>query len=145
MITFALEPDVDQQNIEDAFSRKRDLQLAIAFALASGRLSFRQAINFQRQLQFEDQTIALNQTVAAFANGNDTFGWRMSPRFQSPPEESNMRAVSNLILRGGPGPNYQLDNSKIEPGMREMTAVVVMPSFVRGMRHRRLQRLVQAE
>src|SRR5262249_35212241 len=32
------------------------------------------------------------------------------------------------------GPNYGLKNSKIEPGLREMTAVVVMPSFVRGLR-----------
>ena len=134
MITFALEPNVDQQNIEDSFTLRRDLQLAISFALASGRISFRQANNFQRQLQYEAQAIALNQTVAAFANGNDTFGWRMSPRFQTPPTESNMRAVANLLLNGGPGPNWGLKNSKIEGGMREMTAVVVMPSFVRGMR-----------
>ncbi|WP_435020802.1 hypothetical protein TA3x_002028 [Tundrisphaera sp. TA3] len=134
MITFSLEPVTDQQNIEDAFTRRRDLQLAVAFALSSGRISFRQAIQFTRQLQYEAQTIALNQTVAAFAHGTDTFGWRFTPRFQTPPEEGNGRAVANLLLRGGPGPNYQLKNSKIEPGMRELTAVVVMPSFVRGMR-----------
>ena len=40
----------------------------------------------------------------------------------------------NLLWRGGPGPNWVLDNSKIEPGLRELTAVVIMPSFVRGMR-----------
>src|SRR5262249_53321502 len=120
MVTFALEPVVDQQNIEEALSRRRDFQLAIAFALASGRLSFRQAFQYQRQLQYEAQTIDLNQTVAAFANGNDTFGWRISPRYQLPPDESNIRAITNLVLRGGPGPNYQLANSKIEPGLREM-------------------------
>ena len=102
--------------------------------MSSGRVSFRQAIQYTRQLQYEAQTIALNQTVSAFAHGNDTFGWEFSPRYQTPPEESNLRAVTNLLLRGGPGPNYQIDNSKIEPGMRELTAVVVMPSFVRGMR-----------
>lgn len=134
MIVFALEPVVDQQNIEDAFTRRRDLQLAVAFALASGRLSFRQAMTYTRNLQYEAQTIALNQTVAAFANGNDTFGWRITPRYQTPPEESNFQALTNTILRGGPGPNWQLSNSKIEPGMRELTAVVVMPSFVRGVR-----------
>lgn len=134
IITFALEPNVSQQNIEDAFSRRRDLQLAVAFALASGRLSFRQAMQYNRQLQYEAQTISLNQTVASFARDNDTFGWRVSPRFQTPPEESNLRAMTNLLLRGGPGPNYTLNNMKIEPGLREMTAVVVMPSFVRGVR-----------
>jgi hypothetical protein len=134
MITFALEPVTDQQNIEDAFTRRRDLQLAIAFALSSGQINFRQAIQYTRTLQYEAQTIALNQTVSAFAHGNDTFGWRITPRYQTPPEESNLRAVTNLLLRGGPGPNYVLKNSKIEPGLRELTAVVVMPSFVRGMR-----------
>jgi hypothetical protein len=134
MITFSLEPVTDEQNIDDAFTRRRDLQLAIAFALSSGRLSFRQATQYTRQLQYEAQTIALNQTVSAFAHGNDTFGWRFTPRYQTPPEESNLRAVTNLLLRGGPGPNWTMDNSKIEPGLRELTAVVVMPSFVRGMR-----------
>jgi hypothetical protein len=134
MITFALEPVVDQQNIEDAFTRRRDLQLAVAFALSSGRITFREAMRFTRQLQYEAQTIALNQTVSAFAHGNDTFGWRITPRYQTPPEESNGRAIANLLTRGGPGPNYQIKNAKIEPGQREMTAVVVMPSFVRGLR-----------
>ncbi len=134
MITFALEPVTDQQNIEDAYTRRRDLQLAVAFALSSGQITFKQAINYTRTLQYEAQTIALNQTVAGFAHGNDTFGWRITPRFQTPPDESNLRAVTNLILRGGPGPNYGLKNSKIEPGLREMTAVVVMPSFVQAMK-----------
>ncbi len=134
IITFALEPVTDQQNIEDAFTRRRDMQLAIAFALASGRLSFRQAINYTRQLQYEAQTIALNQTASAFAHGNDTFGWRFTPRYQTPPEESNFQAITNMLIRGGPGNNYQMDNSKLEPGLREQTAVVVMPSFVRGAR-----------
>src|SRR3954452_5830512 len=113
MITFSLEAVTAQQNVGDAFTRRRDLHLAVAFALSSGRMSFRQAINFTRQLQYEAQTIALNQTVSAFAHGNDTFGWRFSPRYQTPPEESNLRTVTNLLLRGGPGPNWQIDNSKI--------------------------------
>ena len=36
MITFSLEPVTDEQNIDDAFTRRRDLQLAVAFALSSG-------------------------------------------------------------------------------------------------------------
>jgi len=134
MITFSVEPVVEEQNIEDSLTRRRDLQLAVAFAFSAGRISFRQMLQYNRQLQYEAQTIALNQTVVSFANGNDTFGWRITPRFQTPPEESNPRAIANLLLRGGPGPNWTLDNMKIEPGLRELTAVVIMPSFVRGMR-----------
>jgi hypothetical protein len=134
MITFSVEPVVDEQNIEDSLTRRRDLQLALAFAFTAGRISFRQLLQYNRQLQYEAQTIALNQTVVGFANGNDTFGWRITPRYQTPPDESNPRAIINLLLRGGPGPNYVLKNSKIEPGLRELTAVVIMPSFVRGMR-----------
>src|SRR5262249_46155911 len=40
IITFALEPVTDQQNVDDAYTRRRDLQLAIAFALSAGRISF---------------------------------------------------------------------------------------------------------
>jgi hypothetical protein len=39
-----------------------------------------------------------------------------------------------LLWNGGPGPHWTLDNSWIEPGIRELTSVVIMPSFVRGMR-----------
>ena len=134
MITFSLQPVTDEQNIADAFSRKRDLQLAVSFALASGRISFRQANTFNRQLQYEAETINLNRTVTAFAHGNDTFGWKFRPRYQTPPEESNVQALGNLLLRGGPGPDYQIKNSKLEAGQRELIAVVVMPSFVRGIR-----------
>ena len=91
MITFSVEPVVDEQNIEDSLTRRRDLQLAVAFAFSAGRVSFRQLLQYNRQLQYEAQTIALNQTVVAFANGNDTFGWRITPRYQTPPEESNPR------------------------------------------------------
>jgi hypothetical protein len=134
MIAFAVEPVVDEQNIEDSYTRRRDLQLAVAFALSAGRITFRQAMRYTRQLQYEAQTIALNQTISGFAHGNDTFGWRITPRFQTPPDESNFRAVTNLFIWGGPGPNYGLKNAKLEPGLREMTAAVVMPSFVPGMR-----------
>ena len=134
MITFAIEPVVEEQNIEDSLTLRRDLQLAVAFAFSAGRISFRQLLQYNRQLQYEAQTILLNQTVAAFANGNDTFGWRITPRYQTPPSESNPRAIVDLLWHGGPPPNWVLDNSKIEPGLRELTAVVIMPSFVRGMR-----------
>ena len=112
---------------------------------SSGRISFRQAIQFTRQLQYEAQTIALNQTVSAFAHGNDTFGWRFTPRYQTPPEESNLRAVDEpACSAAGPGRTTGSITARSSPGMRELTAVVVMPSFVRGMRLDVVGRLVPA-
>jgi hypothetical protein len=133
IITFALDPVTDEQNIADASSIRRDLQLALSFAFATGQLSFRQLNQFQRRLEIDAETIALNRTVTAFAHGNDTFGFRFTPRFQTPPQErSNIELLYNQLVKGGPGRDYQLKNSKLEPGLRDLSAVVIMPSFLRG-------------
>lgn len=133
IITFALDPVVDQQNIADASSIRRDLQLALAFAFSTGQINFNQLNQFQRRIQLDSETIALNRTVSAFAHGNNTFGYRFTPRYQSPPQEkSNFHVIANQLYRGGPGRNYQMKNSKLESGQRELTAVVLMPSFLHG-------------
>src|SRR5207302_464417 len=101
--TFAIDPVVDQQNIADAFSRHRELQLALAFAFASGNVNFNQMMRFQRRLEMDAETIALNRTVTGFAHGNDSFGWRFTPRFQTPPEEkNNLVVLANMLYRTGP-------------------------------------------
>ena len=121
----------DQQNIADAANRYRDLQLALAFSFSAGRINFNQLNRFRRQLAYEAATIALNRTVTAFAYGDHTFGWRISPRYQTPPNEgSNVRVLANMLIQGGPGPNYEIKNSKLESGQRELTAAIIMPSFV---------------
>jgi len=131
MVTFALDPVVDQQNIAEAVSQRRDLQLAVAYSLASGRISLTQAQQYSKRLEMDAETIALNRTVTTFAHGSDTFGWKFYPRYQTPPiEDSNLQTVANLVWRGGPGRNYGVKNSKLEPGQRELTVVVVMPSFL---------------
>lgn len=134
IITFAIDPVVEQQNILDEYALRRDLQLALAFAFASGSINFRQMTTYRRQIEEDAETIALNQTVSAFAHGNDTFGWRLYPRYQNPPSESNLHAAVNLLAFGGPPPNYNLRHRKIEPGVRELSAVIIMPSFLRNIR-----------
>jgi hypothetical protein len=131
IICFALDPVTDQQNIADALSLRRDLQIAIAFAFASGQINFNQFNRFRRRIELDSETIALNRTVTAFAHGNETFGWRFYPRYQNPPpEHSNFHVIANQLIRGGPGPDYQVKNSKLEAGQRELTAILILPSFL---------------
>jgi hypothetical protein len=134
LITFSLDPVVDQQNIADALSIRRDLQLAVAFAFSTGQISFNQMDRFHRQMGYDADTIALNRTVTCFSHRNDTFGWRFAPRYQNPPPESNPRVLASLLVRTGPHPNYQQNRSKLERGQRELTAVIVMPSFLNTIR-----------
>jgi hypothetical protein len=136
MIVFALDPFVDQQNIADAFSLRRDLQLALAFSFATGKVNFSQLDRYNRKIEQDAETIALNRTVTSFSHGSDTFGWRFYPRYQNPPpERSNIQTISNLLIRGGSlGRNYQMNNSKLEAGQRELTAVIIMPSFLERVR-----------
>lgn len=131
IITFALDPTTDEQNILDAFSLRRDLQLALSFAFSTGRLSFSQLNSFRRRLEQDAETIALNRTVTASAHGNDVFGWRFQPRYQNPPnQKTNFGVLASTLISGGPGPDYGTRKSKLETGQRELTAVVVIPSFL---------------
>jgi hypothetical protein len=131
IICFALDPVTDQQNIADALSMRRDLTLAVSFAFSTGKINFNQFNRFRRRIELDAETIALNRTVTAFAHGNETFGWRFYPRYQNPPQEpSNFHVVANQLLRGGPGRDYQVKNSKLEAGQRELTAILILPSFL---------------
>ena len=135
MIVFALDPSVDQQNIADAFSLRRDLQLALAFSFATGKVNFSQLDRYNRKIEQDAETIALNRTVTSFSHGSDTFGWRFYPRFQNPRRvKSNIETIGDMLWRGGPGTNFQLKDSGLEAGMRELTAVIVMPSFLERVR-----------
>jgi hypothetical protein len=128
---FELDPKNDEQNVSDAFSRRRELQLAIAFALANGNIRFDQALKFTRQLALDIETIDLNRTQVPFAHGDDTFGWYFYPRLQTPPEErSNIAAILRMIWATGPTREYDLRHRHLEPGMRECEVLVVMPNFV---------------
>ncbi|UUO04976.1 hypothetical protein M4951_16480 [Blastopirellula sp. J2-11] len=126
---FALDPANQEQNITDEFSRRRELQVAIALAFAGGEIGVQTLMNYTRRLESDMATIDLNRTVVGFSHGNDTFGWRFNPRFQTPPFRGNLATFGETLF-GGPSEDADLRKRQLEPGMRECTAIVVMPSFV---------------
>jgi hypothetical protein len=135
ILTFALDPFVDQQNLADSSNLKRDLQLAVAFAFSTGQINFNQANSFRRQIEQQSDTIALNRTIVAYAHGDNMFGFRFSPRFQNPPmERTNFGVIAHQLISGGPGPDYGTKKSKLEPGIRELTAVLLVPEFLQNVR-----------
>lgn len=128
---FALDPQVEEQNVYDAFTRRREMQLALAIAVASGRMNTGQRLAMSRQLGLDEAAIALNRTAVAFSHGSDTFGWYFYPRVQTPPTEStNIGALARTIWSTGPTEAYDLKHRNLEPGMRECEVLIAMPSFV---------------
>ena len=125
---FALDPVREEQNVDDAFSRRREAQIAMAVAAASGRLNAQALARYTRRTELDMATVALNQTAVGFSHGNDTFGWRFYPRVQSPPTRSGLAAVAETIC--GPASDADLAQRRLESGQRECTAIIVMPSFV---------------
>jgi hypothetical protein len=127
---FALDPQIDQQSIADASSVIRQMQLAVVMGFSSGNLGLSAAMDTIRKLQRDRATIDLNRTAIAFGHGDETFGWRFQPRFQTPPVEGNAKVFFRDLIVGGPT-DRQLERScEIEPGIRECTAIILMPSFV---------------
>ncbi|MEK6239559.1 MAG: hypothetical protein N2C14_32985, partial [Planctomycetales bacterium] len=127
---FALDPVVQEQNIQDSFSRRRELQLAMAIGVASGRVNAQSATKFARRMELDMESIDLNRTHVGFAHGSDTFGWRFYPRVQSPDTPSNATVLFRDMLWGGPSRDADLRDRRLEVGMRECVALVVTPSFV---------------
>ena len=125
---FALDPVTQDQNIGDAASIRRELQLAMSLAFVGGQMSANNFTKFTRQFEAQYETIALNRTVVGFSHGDDTFGWRFFPRFQTPPTKGNIAAFHETLF--GKHKDCDLLDRKIESGMRECVAVVIMPSFV---------------
>ncbi|HXY32591.1 MAG TPA: hypothetical protein VEI07_00100, partial [Planctomycetaceae bacterium] len=127
---FALDPAAWEQNIASTFSMRREMQLALALAFTSGRMSANNMMQFARRLEFDFATVDLNGTAVGFSHGDDTFGWRFYPRFQVPDVDCNLTVFFRDQLWGGPNKNDLLKQRRLEPGIRECYAVVVMPSFV---------------
>ncbi|MEQ1829162.1 MAG: hypothetical protein ABL921_24580 [Pirellula sp.] len=126
---FALDPVQQDQNIADAYARRREMQVAVALAFASGQLNAQSMMRYTRRLEWDMATININQTAVGFSHGNDTFGWRFHPRFQTPPVKGTLATMGESLL-GGPSTNSDMKTRHLEPGIRECTAIVVMPSFV---------------
>ncbi len=126
---FALDPVEQDQNIADAYARRRELQVAVALAFASGQMNAQSMMRFTRRLEWDMETININKTSVGFSHGNDTFGWRFHPRFQSPPVKGTFATFGETLF-GGPSTNSDIRTRQLESGIRECTAIVVMPSFV---------------
>lgn len=131
LTVFTLDPQVEEQNAFDAFSRRREMQVALAFGVASGRIRAENALKFSRQIALDSETITLNRTAVGFSHANDTFGWYFYPRIQSPPtENTNIGAIARTIWSTGPTEHYDTKHRELEPGIRECEVIVTMPSFV---------------
>lgn len=126
---FALDPVTQDQNVAEVFSRRRELQLAVAVAVAQGQMNVEAAGRFVRRLETDMETIALNRTAVAFSHASDTFGWRFYPRVQTPPTPGTLGAFGETLL-GGPTRDQDMRQRELEAGMRECVAIVIMPSFV---------------
>ncbi len=127
---FTIDPVVTEQNIADVSSIYRQMQLAVSLAFAGGEIGSAAAIQTLRMIQRDMATIDLNRTVVGFSHGQDTFGWRFYPRFQTAPVASNAQAFFRDMIIGGPTDKQLLRTKRIEPGMRECIAMITMPSFV---------------
>ena len=131
---FALDPVTQQQNVADSFSLRREMQLAIALAFKQQFANAQSLTRYMRRIEQDVRTIALNQTVVAFGAGDDTFGWRFLPRVQTPDVEGTLTVLGRDLIAGGPNKDQGLQGRRMEPGMRECVALVVMPSFVKHVR-----------
>jgi hypothetical protein len=127
---FALDPAAWQQNLASTFSMRREMQLALSLAFVNGRMSANNMMQFARRIEFDFATVDLNGTAVGFSHGDDTFGWRFYPRFQTPDVDNNLTVFFRDQLWGGPNKNDLLHQRRLEPGIRECYAIVIMPSFV---------------
>lgn len=129
---FNLDPVTEEQNAYDAFARRREMQVALAFGVAKGSaFTADQKAKMSRSLALDEATIALNRTAVAFAHSDDTFGWYFHPRIQTPPtESSNIAALARTLWATGPTDCYDRRHRRIEPGMRNCEVLIAMPSFV---------------
>jgi len=127
---FAIDPITQDQNIGSSFSERREMQMVLALAASQRRISLQSLTQFMRRMEYDLETIELNRTAVGFSHGDDSFGWRFYPRVQTPPIPSNLTAAVRDNLIGGRSKDRDLIKRRLEPGVRECTAIVVMPSFV---------------
>jgi hypothetical protein len=127
---FALDPSTDDQNLADQDTTRREMQLALSLAFVSGQMSANNLTRYARRLDAQYNTIDINRTAVGFSHGENIFGWRFYPRFQTPDTESNAQVLFRDMLVGGPTKDQLLRERRLEPGIRDCVAIVMMPSFV---------------
>jgi hypothetical protein len=126
----ALDPVTQDQNVADSFSMRREMQLSLSLAFASGQMGAQNFNRYARRIELDMESIALNRTAVGFSHGDDVFGWRFYPRVQSPEIEGTCRTITRTLFHGGFTRDAMLKDQRLEPGIRECTAIVIMPSFV---------------
>ena len=131
---FALDPVTQQQNVADTVSLRREMQVALALSFQRRFVNTQSLTRYMRRVEQDIRTISLNNTVVGFSSGDDTFGWRFFPRVQTPDIEPNLTVIGRDLIIGGPNRDDRLRKHRMEPGMRECVALVVMPSFIRHVR-----------
>ncbi len=122
---FALDPVTQDQNVADSFARRQETQLALAAALANGPVSAKNFTQLARQLDADVDTVAIHRTAVGFSHGENHFGWRFYPRTQTPEVRSHGHAWFSTPSRAD-----ELRQTKLEPGIRDCVALVLMPAFV---------------
>ena len=109
-----------------------ETQLALSLAFVNGQIGAGSFTRYVRRIEQDIDTIALNRTAVGFSDGDHTFGWRFYPRVQDPPVAGNLQVAFQDLLIGAYGPGYKLRHERLEPGIRECVALVIMPSFIPG-------------
>ena len=126
---FTLDPVTADQNVGTSARFRREMQVAMAIAASQRLVGAQSVTRMARRLEYDLDTVDLNRTAYGFAHGADTFGWRFEPRIQAPPPPGILGAACETIV-GGPSRQRRLASRRLEPQMRECTAIIVMPSFV---------------
>ena len=128
---YAIEPVIAQQNVADAFGRRKfsaiDLVGLEPTAGRSGRFT---GVEAQRQAADDETAIRLNPTMVGFGAGQSTFGWIFYPRLQTNGGKRGRLITDIALLASGRVPDPTGSDQSIEPGQRECTALVEMPNFV---------------
>ena len=127
---YAIEPVIAQQNVADAFGRRKLSSLDIVGSAYAGPLKALTGVANQRQATDDETAIRLNPTMVGFGAGQSTFGWIFYPRLQTNGGKRLHVVTDIALLLTGRVPDPTGSDQSIEPGQRECTALVEMPNFI---------------
>ena len=127
---YAIEPVIAQQNVADAFGRRKLSSLDIVGSAYAGPIKALTGIANQRQAADDETAIRLNPTMVGFGAGQSTFGWIFYPRLQTNGGKKLRLVTDVALLVSGRVPDPTGNDQSIEPGQRECTALVEMPNFI---------------
>jgi hypothetical protein len=127
---YAIEPVIAQQNVADAFGRRKFSAIDLVGSATGGPLRALSGVEAQRQAADDETAIRLNPTMVGFGAGQSTFGWIFYPRLQTSSGRRGRIFTDIALLATGRVPDPTGSDQSIEPGQRECTALVEMPNFV---------------